>query len=239
MDFQIITLDQCARASGVVVVIDVCRAFTTAAFAFAAGARQILLVSTVEEAVDWKVRLPGSLTLGEVGGLPVEEFDFWNSPAEIRKQDLTGRLLIQRTSSGTQGMILSSQAGERFAGSFVVAGATVNALRQLNPPQVTFVNTGARWNAQAGAYTGGEEDRACAEYMIALLQDQNVSPSGYLGWVKETAGDLSRLDPSLEQRFKADIECCQQVDTFNFGMQASYTALDGETVTVLNPVFAS
>jgi 2-phosphosulfolactate phosphatase len=39
------------EATGVVVVIDVMRAFTTAAYAFAAGIREIELVATVEEAL--------------------------------------------------------------------------------------------------------------------------------------------------------------------------------------------
>jgi len=38
-------------ATGVVVVIDVMRAFTTAAYAFEAGIGEIELVSTVEEAL--------------------------------------------------------------------------------------------------------------------------------------------------------------------------------------------
>jgi hypothetical protein len=41
-------IDGARDASGVVVVIDVMRAFTTAAFAFAAGASEIDLVATVE-----------------------------------------------------------------------------------------------------------------------------------------------------------------------------------------------
>jgi 2-phosphosulfolactate phosphatase len=39
------------QASGVVVVVDVMRAFTTAAYAFAAGATEVDLVATVEEAL--------------------------------------------------------------------------------------------------------------------------------------------------------------------------------------------
>ncbi|MGB9800251.1 MAG: 2-phosphosulfolactate phosphatase, partial [Thermanaerothrix sp.] len=45
--FQRANLETCAQAADIVVVIDVLRAFSTAAYAFAAGADRILLVSTV------------------------------------------------------------------------------------------------------------------------------------------------------------------------------------------------
>jgi 2-phosphosulfolactate phosphatase len=50
------TLDTCHDARGVVVVVDVLRAFTTAAYAFAGGAEEIFLVSTVEEAFSLRKR---------------------------------------------------------------------------------------------------------------------------------------------------------------------------------------
>jgi len=45
--------------SGVVVAVDVLRAFTTAAYAFAAGATSICLVSTVAEALELARSIPG------------------------------------------------------------------------------------------------------------------------------------------------------------------------------------
>ena len=47
-----VPLDACHTVRGTVLVIDVIRAFTTAAYAFAAGARDIVLVSGVDEATD-------------------------------------------------------------------------------------------------------------------------------------------------------------------------------------------
>jgi 2-phosphosulfolactate phosphatase len=46
--FEYLTLDDCTTARGTVIVIDVLRAFSTAAYTFAAGASEILLVSAVE-----------------------------------------------------------------------------------------------------------------------------------------------------------------------------------------------
>jgi len=56
-------IDGASAATGVVVVIDVLRAFTTAAYAFGAGIAEIELVATREEAF----AAPG-FRMGEVGG---------------------------------------------------------------------------------------------------------------------------------------------------------------------------
>ena len=51
MKFEYETIETCGKATGLVVVVDVIRAFTAAAFAFAGGADSIILVSTVDEAM--------------------------------------------------------------------------------------------------------------------------------------------------------------------------------------------
>src|SRR5512136_1543681 len=105
MRFQYTTLETCYKAKNTVVVIDVIRAFSTAAYAFGAGAESITLVSGVKEALELRAAIPGALVMGEVGGIKVDSFDFGNSPAEFLGLDLSGKALIQRTSAGTQGIV--------------------------------------------------------------------------------------------------------------------------------------
>ena len=88
MEFKKETLKTCSQATGLVVVIDVIRAFTTAAFAFAAGANSITLVSTVEGATQLRDQIPDGLIMGEVMGLPPDGFDFGNSPSALVGADL-------------------------------------------------------------------------------------------------------------------------------------------------------
>ena len=80
------------------------RAFTTAAYAFGAGAAEIYLVGDVDAALAFKAAHPGSLAMGEDRGLRPDGFDFPNSPAMVRDADLSGRTLVQRTSAGTRGV---------------------------------------------------------------------------------------------------------------------------------------
>jgi 2-phosphosulfolactate phosphatase len=74
MKFKKESLQTCSQATGLVVVIDVIRAFTTAAFTFAEGAKAIKLVSTVEEALFLRNQNPNTLVMGEVKGLPPDGF---------------------------------------------------------------------------------------------------------------------------------------------------------------------
>jgi hypothetical protein len=90
MRFQRASLETCGTATGVVVAIDVLRAFSTAAYAFAAGARDITLVSTVEEALALRERSPELRLMGEANGLRIPGFDFSNSPADVAAADLRG-----------------------------------------------------------------------------------------------------------------------------------------------------
>ncbi len=90
MQIHHVTNDTCSTATGLVVVIDVLLAFTTAPFAFAANACDIVPVSTLAEAEALRTRFPSALLMGEVGGFPPAGFDFGNSPAALIGQDLQG-----------------------------------------------------------------------------------------------------------------------------------------------------
>src|SRR5208282_5212468 len=87
------------------VIIDVLRAFTTAAFAFSVGAHKIIPVSSPEDAFNLKRQNPDYLLMGEIQGKPIQGFDFGNSPTEIQGLDLKGKTIVQRTSAGTQGIV--------------------------------------------------------------------------------------------------------------------------------------
>ena len=189
MEFRRTTLETCHAATGLVVVIDVLRAFTTAAFAFESGAQNIMLVSTVEEALALRQQMPHALLVGEVEGLPVKEFDFNNSPSALAGLDLSQRQVIQRTSAGVQGVVHSTQAETLLVGSFVCAGATVRHIQQLSPDSVTFVITGEIYHLD------GDEDAACADYMMACLEGQKPKPTPFIERVYNSTAGRRFADP--------------------------------------------
>ena len=89
-------------------IVDVFRAFTTAAFCVAAGAREIVLVNDHEQALAMRRADPELFLSGEIDGRPIPGFDVGNSPSAIERLDLAGRRVVQRTSSGTQGVVAAT-----------------------------------------------------------------------------------------------------------------------------------
>jgi 2-phosphosulfolactate phosphatase len=212
LNFHYTDLETCHTATGLVVVIDVIRAFTNAAFAFSRGAREIFPVSTVEEALDFKAQFPESLACGEVGGFPPEGFDFGNSPTQTKTLDLSGRVVVQRTGAGTQGVVRSLCADALVAASFVVADATAKYILNQAPEQVAFVITGATWS-------GGEEDFSCAEYLERLLRGSRPDPGPFLERVRKSRESMEMFFEVKEPLFPiSDLDHCTELDAFRFAM---------------------
>jgi 2-phosphosulfolactate phosphatase len=191
----------------------VIRAFTTACYAFEAGAADIVLVSEVEDALALQARFAGARTMGEVSGLAVNGFDYSNSPAALVGQDLRGCRMIQRTSSGTQGVVLSTQAETILAASFACAQATAAHIRALAPMSVTFVITGHRPDGR------GDEDQACADYLTSLLQGENPDPQPYLDRVLHSKNAGYFRDPAYSGLPAEDLEHVIQIDKVNYALQ--------------------
>jgi 2-phosphosulfolactate phosphatase len=199
----VLGIDGARAATGVVVVIDVMRAFTTAAYAFASGIDEIELVSTVEEAL----AVPG-FRMGEVGGRLIPGFDHNNSPSGLVGRPLEGRA-VMRTGSGTRCVAAARNAGEIWLGSLVVASATVRAV--ADRPEVTFVVSGAPHE--------GEEDLACAELMVASLRGDRYSREAVVAAVVGSRA-AARHRAGQPDFPRADIDCAVAIDAFDFAMKA-------------------
>ena len=212
MELKRATLETCSEATGTVVVIDVLRAFSCAAFAFAGGAKEIILVQEPAEAFALQQKMPDALLMGEVDSLPIEGFDFGNSPSALKDLDLTGRHFVQRTSRGTLGVVRSTQADIILAGGFCTATATVNYILDQAPDTVTFVITGLGENGM------GDEDIACADYLEALLQGHQPAPEPFLARVRESVIGQLLLNPSYPELPADDLPCCTDLDRFDFAM---------------------
>jgi len=103
----------------VAVIVDALRASATAAMILDAGATELLVVRTVDEALALKRETPDRLLFGERGGLPPEGFDFGNSPREAFAAK--GKRIAFTTTTGAQRLI------DAFGSVAVYMGTTLNA----------------------------------------------------------------------------------------------------------------
>jgi 2-phosphosulfolactate phosphatase len=200
----------------VVVVIDVLRAFTTAAVALARGADGVVLAATPDDALRIRDGLPGSLAVKD--GPPDPAFDAYNSPALMERLDVAGSTVVLATANGTVGAVAAGAAEVLVCASFVVAGATARYLARDGRP-ATYVATGEDGRA--------EEDVACAEYLAALLDGRGgADPGPYLD--RAGRSDLARrLEQAVRDGYPGvdpdDVAYCLAVDRYDFAMVAART----------------
>lgn len=208
-------VDDAEEAEGTVIIVDVFRAFTTAAIAFDRGAARIVLVAEVEEAMDLYHRGVGDLTMGEVDGKRPHGFHFGNSPHEISRADLFGKTIIQSTRAGTVGVAAAARAEIVYLGSFVVAAATAAAVKQENPNVVSIIAMGDR-----GAFRS-DEDEQCALYLRNLLEGRQPDLAALRSLVMSGGQTLKFFDESQPQYHPEDVELALQVNRFPFSMRIS------------------
>ena len=203
------------RAQGVVIIVDVFRAFTTAAIAFSRGVESIVLVAEVDDALELRRRGVGDLTMGEVDGKRPDGFDYGNSPYEISQADLAGKTIVQSTRAGTVGVAAATGAETIYLGSFVVAAATAAAVWRDRPGVVSIVAMGDR-----GAFRS-DEDEQCALYLRNLLEGRQPDPEAVRSLVLAGGQTQKFFDDSQPQYHPQDVELALQVDRFPFAMRVS------------------
>jgi 2-phosphosulfolactate phosphatase len=211
------TVDLDAAGPGeAVVVIDVLRAFTFEAWAFELGAARILAVDTPEHALHLaRERFPGSIAAGERGGRPLEGFDLGNSPSMLAGVDLADRMLVHRTSAGTQGLARTAGSGLVLAASFVTAAATAQALRAARVKEVTFVVTGASLGRD------GDEDLACAQLIAARAAGEDPDPVPFLARVATSDAGALFTPEGPDWAPEADLHMACELDRFDFTLVAT------------------
>jgi 2-phosphosulfolactate phosphatase len=210
---------EAGSATGVVVVIDVIRAFTVAAYALAGGARRLWLVRTVEEAFALREREPDALLAGEIGGRLIPGFDHNNSPARMASADVRGRTLIQRTGAGTQGAVGADRADRILVCSLVNARATARYAAKLAGAggTITLMATGLMESPEA------IEDTICGDYLRALLCEPDAADRVRDDGVHRlrASGRLNMFGEGETDFPPEDVPAFMAVDRFSFAMEGT------------------
>ena len=199
-------------ASGTAVIIDVFRAFTTAAIAFDRGAAEIVLVAEVEEALELRRQGIGDVLMGEVDGRRPDGFDFGNSPYEISQAEVAGKRLVQSTRAGTVGVAAASGAAEIYLGSFLVAQATAAAIARRRPAVVDIVAMGDQ------ARVRSDEDEHCALYLRNIIEGRRPDFTAVQTLIRSGGATQKFFDPAQPQYHPEDVTLALQADRYNFTM---------------------
>lgn len=199
-------------AGEVVVVIDVIRAFTTAAVAFERGVTEIACAPSVEVGRDLRRLHPGLLLVGETNGLKPADFDFGNSPFEMSTAQLDSRRLIQATSNGTLGLARCPDPAALLAVSARNVGATARWIGSNH--------AGIPWTLICTGLTA--EDWACARYLGDLLNGSAPQRADLVAGIMNGAAEHTRayaqLPASERVDLSRDLRFCCEVDRSEFAM---------------------
>jgi 2-phosphosulfolactate phosphatase len=215
MEIQILHLvDGAKRAKGLTVIIDVFRAFSTACYIMNNGAEKIIPVSETSEAFLLKKNNPEFILLGEEFEKKIPGFDFGNSPSHILNDDFTGKTIVQRTSSGTLGIISAVHANELITGSFVNAGAIIRYILKQRPDCLSLICMGY------AAIRPIEEDTLCAEYITDILNGKSVDFQKMVSIIKNTSAKRFYDPANMDFSPPEDVDLCLSLNRFNFVIKA-------------------
>jgi 2-phosphosulfolactate phosphatase len=221
MDARFLGIAELVEAPSVAVVVDVMRAFTVAAWAFAQGAEKIVLAESLDEALALKARHPDWVALKD--GPPAPGFDIVNSPGLLRSVDLDGRTVVQKTTAGTVGALAVKEASLVLCAGFVVAEATVRLLRTRECDSVTFVVTGENGRA--------DEDLACAQYIAQRATEAGTDAAEFLRRAGESRAAAELVEGVRQGVHPDDVALCLELDRFSFAMVATLE----DSLMVLRP----
>ena len=157
---EALNYDMC---ESVAVIIDVLRATTTMTVALANGAKEIIAVKSVEEALHLKDSLGENNILlgGERNADKIEGFDLDNSPGSYTVDVVRGKAIVMTTTNGTRAIANTSQAKKRYVASLLNVDDVVAALKGISD-DIYIVCSGTE-----GCFT--IEDGLCAGMIVSKL----------------------------------------------------------------------
>ncbi len=166
----------------VCVVFDVLRATSTFVTALHNGAKAIVPVSEIAEALAFRQKQPDVLLGGERDGVRIRavqtggiDFDLGNSPREFTPEKVRGKTIVSTTTNGTRALRASTGAKTVLAASFLNLTATGNFIKKLRPANVLVVCAGTRENTAL-------EDVLAAGALCEILDAPLAPALSSLGW---------------------------------------------------------
>jgi len=209
------------------VVFDVLRATSTFVTALHHGAKAIIPVSEIAEALEIqkseaRSQKPESILLGgERNGVRISadgvDFELGNSPREFTPEKVRGKTIVSTTTNGTRALRACVGAKIILASAFLNLSATAEFLRRMNFEHVLLVCAGTGKNCAL-------EDLLGAGALCELLAADAPFDSAQIAWriYREAKADLAGAVRSSENarrllgipELRDDVAFCLQRDVF-------------------------
>ncbi len=119
-----------ADGKSTVVVVDLLRATSVISTAFDQGVKAIIPVQTLEQALEYKGK-EGYIVAAERNAMPIEGFDFGNSPYHYINADVAGKTLVLTTTNGTKAIEIAKEH-KVITASYLNINAVANYLAKEN-----------------------------------------------------------------------------------------------------------
>jgi 2-phosphosulfolactate phosphatase len=200
-----------------VIVVDVFRASTTIAAALTGGARFVLPVADVEQAMRLAEPYAENEVLlgGERDCQRIEGFQLGNSPREYTREVVAGKVVIFTTTNGTRALAATKDSGTVFIGCFVNFGAVADAVAGMDAVTILCAGNNGRLSLEDFVCAGGFVSRLAKR--TSQLDDAALAARSAYRTLKD---DLVRALVSTEHAhrladlgFRADLDFSLKIDS--------------------------
>lgn len=201
-----------------VIVIDVLRATSVIISALKNGAKSVVPVTSVEEALETKKKLENVILGGERKAQKIEGFDLSNSPEDYGSTAVHDKNVIITTTNGTKAISRSSAASKVYIGALLNAKA-VSVKAYEEKQDIVIVNSGTNGSFSMDDFIASG---AVIEELLNLdtFELTDVSKTALMiyrnhpdfkSYVREAKHYQVLMDLGLER----DIDFCLQKDLYD------------------------
>jgi len=198
-----------------VVVIDVLRATSTIITALTNGAKEVIPVVEIKEALSLKTKYHPSevLLCGERSAGIIPGFDLGNSPFDYSTERVQNRTLIMSTTNGTKAIRKAEGAKKLLLASFINGEEVVHQVKESDELVLLCSGTNGRFSM---------DDALCAGYMATLLDKTttieacDLTRTLMMAWQSLRGKHVEAIKTSIHGKllirkgYEKDLEYCMQ-----------------------------
>lgn len=204
------------------VIIDVLRASSSITTALHNGARKIIPVGDMNDAMKIATTMEQNdyLLCGEKNGVKIEGYQLGNSPLEYTREAIEGKTLILNTTNGTKAIKKAGLANQIYIGTFLNQQSILNALKERDD-EIVLVCSGwqGRLSIEDTLFAGSVLHALSSGKLPADAKDgAKVAFGLYEKFGDDLEGTISQSDHAkrlVELVPDGDVNFCCKVDEFN------------------------